>query len=299
MNTLLVLSSLVLAGWMAVPHTETPEVPPGLSVSRDVVYVELETGALALDVYVPEVEEGVEDNAPPPLVVWIHGGAWKLGDKGTWVHPLFLLEHGYAVASVQYRFSQTATFPAQIEDCRAALRYLREHADELGVDARRVGVMGESAGGMLAALLATTADEHDGEVRPAAVIELFGPMDLTRHVEQSRQPGRQATTSVQELVGGDPTADEAARKLARAGSPILHVGANDPPMMVVHGTADPLVHLDQSRDFVAAVRAAGATAELVEVDGAGHASEAFWTPALEQRYAAFLDRHLRDDSSDD
>ena len=118
-------------------------------------------------------------------------------------------------------------------------------------------------------------------------------MDLVRHVNQTKQPGRQASESVQKLVGGDPASDGRARALASEASPINHVSGDDAPFLVVHGTADPLVHLDQASRFVDALKRAGVEAELVEVEGAGHAGGAFWSEDLRQRYAAFFGTHLR------
>jgi acetyl esterase/lipase len=124
-----------------------------------------------------------------PLIVWIHGGAFLFGSKeGFPVEPVplhFLLE-GYAVASINYRLSLEAVFPAQLEDCKAAIRWLRAHADEFGVDPNRIGVWGASAGGNLAALLGTTGEVRDFEVgenldyssRVQAVCDFYGPTDF-------------------------------------------------------------------------------------------------------------------------
>ena len=259
---------------------------PAVRVTRDIVYETRPLGGeLKLDLSVPNVK----DKPKPPLVVFIHGGGWTHGDKSEGGNVAHLAESGFAVASIQYRFSQTALFPAQIEDCRAAVRFLKSHADEYGYDASCYGVIGASAGGHLAALLGVS---KDADLRPAAAISLFCPTNLPRHVEQTQQPGRQPSQSVQKLIGGDPLTDDAARERALAASPVTHVHGDAAPFLLVHGTADPLVHPDQTSRFADALREAGAACEIEWVADAPHAGPMFWTPQLKQRYAAFLRTHL-------
>ena len=293
MRPLLLALLLLLAVFAAVAAAQTAlEAPPEVQATRDVVYATREVGGdLKLDVYVPHLEA----DERPPLVVWIHGGGWSGGDK-TWLPMLFLTERGYAVASVQYRFTQVATFPAQIDDCRDALRFLRDHADEYGYDASRIGVMGESAGGHLAALLATTGAEHD--VKPAALLDFYGPHDLTRPNTIGDGPTRAAYRDLRSaLLGGDPESDPAARERAERASPVTFVDAGDPPTLVVHGTQDTLVPPEQATLFVDALHAANVKADVLFIEGAGHAGAAFWTPELHDRYAAFLDQVLRDEAA--
>ena len=265
---------------VALLLTATPAAE--VRVVRDVTYAARESGELKLDLYLP-----AEVTAPP--VLYIHGGGWSRGDKADGRNALFLAEAGRPVASVQYRLSPAARFPAQLNDCFAAALWLRVNAPRYGFEAERYGVVGESAGGHLAALLALTGDPAR---RPSAVVQLFCPTDLTRHVRQTRRPGRQPSQSVQQLVGGDPTADPSARKLADRASPITHVGPDAPPFLLVHGTADDLVDTDQTARFAEALRKAGNDVEIAWVPGAGHAGPAFWGPDMQARYATFLDRHL-------
>ena len=148
---------------------------------RDLVYAKTPQRELALDLYIPD------GATKPPLIVWVHGGAWRAGSKAK-PPALWMLERGYAVASISYRLSQQAVFPAQIHDCKAAIRWLRAHASKYGYDAERIGAWGASAGGHLVALLGTSSGvkELEGDLgyndqssRVQAVVDYFGPTDVT------------------------------------------------------------------------------------------------------------------------
>src|ERR1700676_2320619 len=137
------------------------EVTSDIVVHKNLGYVTHGSPSQILDLYAPKNANNV------PLIVWIHGGAFLFGSKeGFPVEPvpLHLLLEGYAVASINYRLSPEAVFPAQLEDCKAAVRWLRAHADEFGIDPNRIGVWGASAGGNLAALVGTTGEVRDFEV---------------------------------------------------------------------------------------------------------------------------------------
>ncbi|MGW0336342.1 alpha/beta hydrolase fold domain-containing protein [Streptomyces sp. NPDC003011] len=251
---------------------------------------------LALDLRVPA------GSGPFPVIVYIHGGGWRLGSRH-YFGPAFdgatpdpwttLVRAGFAVASVDYRLSGEATFPAQLYDVKAAVRWLRHHRDELGLDADRIIAFGESAGGHLAALLGLTPDhaELEGTVgitgpssRVSAVIDWYGPTDLiamSRHQPPApagppappgppapaagAQPSREAL-----LLGGDP---QQIPQRARLASPVTHVSATAPPFHIAHGTDDRLVPSSQSQLLAAALRSAGVPVDLHLVDGAGH----MWT----------------------
>ncbi|WP_369252750.1 alpha/beta hydrolase fold domain-containing protein [Geodermatophilus amargosae] len=236
---------------------------------------------LQLDVWVPPAA------APSPLVVWIHGGAWMGGDRRHLPETLrpgqlfdALLEAGLAVATIDYRHALEAPFPAQLHDAKAAVRYLRAHADVLGVDAARVGVAGESAGGHLAALLALTAHRADLEGSQGVVgwssavdvaVDWYGVADLSTmprttpppHVVE-KLPPEFATPPEDFLLRG---ADAATRADA---SPVTHVTPQAPPFLLVHGTTDRLVPFSQSEQLHAALTAVGAESRLVPVEGAEH-----------------------------
>ncbi len=203
-----------------------------------------------------------------PCVVWIHGGGWRAGtykqNRAAW-----LAERDYVVASVEYRLSQDATFPAQAYDCKAAIRFLRAHAKEYGIDPSRIGVWGSSAGGHLVALLGTTggAEELEGnEGNPGessnvqAVCDFYGPTDLT--VSAGWTP-----KMVESLLGGSP---KNKPDVARLASPVKFVDPKDPPFLIVHGEIDKTVPISQSEELYDLLRKAGVDATLVRVKNAAH-----------------------------
>jgi acetyl esterase/lipase len=236
---------------------------------------------LQLDVWVPET------TAPAPLVVWIHGGGFMFGDRRHLPETLepdqvfdALLDAGLAVATIDYRHALEAPFPAQLHDAKAAVRYLRAHADELGISTERIGVMGESAGGHIAALVGLTAHRPDlegthGVVGPSSavdvVVDWYGPADLSTMPRATPPPHIAAKLPPELLV---PPEDQLTRGLEGAAladaSPITHVTPEAPPFLLVHGTADWLVPYAQSELLAAALTAAGADVDLVPVEGAMH-----------------------------
>lgn len=290
--------------------TAPPGVPlvPGVVIERDVEYgrapgsespgVNGERGRrLVLDILRP-----VEPEKPElPAVVFIHGGGWRQGDKAggsTLLGPLVATGH-YIGFSVGYRLSQEATFPAQIHDCKAAIRWIRDHARRLGVEARMIGVWGSSAGGHLASLLGTS-----GGVRPlegdcgtpgvssrvTCVVDFCGPADfpaLTRFERVAPPAPRTADSPESQLLGGRI---RDRLPLAVAASPVTHASRDDPPFLIVHGTADPLVPFNQAERLYAALTAAAARPTMLRIEGGGHA---IGGPEVLARVRTFLDRHLR------
>jgi acetyl esterase/lipase len=236
---------------------------------------------LQLDVWVPPTA------TPAPLVVWVHGGAFMMGDRRYLPETLrpdqvfdALLEAGLAVATIDYRHALEAPFPAQLHDAKAAVRYLRAHADELGISTDRIGAWGESAGGHIAALLGLTVHRPDlegahGVVGPSSavdvVVDWYGLADLETMPRQDPPPQIAALLPEEMRV---PPEDHLLRGLegqTRAdASPVTHVSPGSPPFLLLHGTADWLVPYGQSRQLAAAMTAAGAPVELVPIEGAGH-----------------------------
>ena len=235
-----------------------------------------------MDVYAPSRRAG-----PRPAVLWVHGGGWSRGDSRTsgayadWPRVLAsLAARGFVVASVDYRLSGEARFPAQIQDVKAAIRHLRTHAAELGVDPARIYLWGGSAGAHLAALAATSCGE-----------QAFAPPPSTGRMERSEIAALKATpagndcvqgaalwygvfdlaqvpkVNVAGLLGCDPAA---CIEAARGASPIHRVGPGAPPMLLIHGSGDETVAHAQSVEMAAALRRAGARAELVTIPGADH-----------------------------
>ncbi len=263
-------------------------------VFRDVEFARVDAAALALDLYVPQGEK------PPPLVVWVHGGAWRSGSKRS-VPILPLTGRGYAIASADYRLSPVAKFPAQVHDLKAAIRSLRGSADKYGIDATRVAIAGGSAGGHLAALVGVTngSQEHEGEVGEhrgvssdvQAIVDFYGPANLTTILAQSTPHGLSVREPALKLLfGGSP--DEQP-ELARLASPVLHVDASDPPLLIFHGDQDPQVPINQSHELVGAYKQRGLAATLEVVHGGVHVGKLFYTPQQLAQVAEFLDKHLK------
>ena len=205
-----------------------------------------------------------------PLVIWIHGGGFLVGSKDDTV-PLELLPQGYAVASIGYRVSSDAKFPAQVEDCKASIRWLRANAARFALDPERFAVFGESAGGYLAAMLGTTGDAKEFDVgenldrssRVQAVIDFFGPTDFL----QNTLAVASVKTPEALLIGGAIL--ENKDKAAKA-NPIAYVTRDDPPFLVVHGDADNLVPYNQSELLEVALKKANVPVTFHTVRGGGH-----------------------------
>jgi acetyl esterase/lipase len=247
-------------------------IPRGFHAVRDVPYVLHARRSQMLDVYVPDVP-----TAPRPLLVWIHGGGWFSGDKA--LPPgMGTLLRGYTLASINYRLSSEAIFPAQIYDCKAAIRFLRAHAREFDIDPMRIGVWGESAGGQLASLLGTTNGRAEyeglgaslgGSSAVQAVCDWFGPSDFVHNPEFHGFSVRAASllfgtanssSSTQEILAGEIFA-----------SPAEQVGhAPLVPFLIMHGDLDPYVPVQQSEVLYQKLREAGATVKLVLIPKGGH-----------------------------
>lgn len=275
-----------------------PTLPDGASVQRDIAYVADGHARQRLDLYLPAASFA----RPLPLIVWVHGGAFRMGSKeGDPDNPLPLdyLARGYAVASINYRLSQHAIWPAQIEDCKSAVRWLRAHAVAQGIAPARIAAWGPSAGGHLAAMLGTAGHvrafdtgphaEFDSSVR--CVVDYYGPTDFLQMDTQRLPDGMLHDTPdspESQLVGGPIQEHRAAT--ARA-NPVTYVTPAAPPFLIVHGDADPLVPHGQSVLLRDALAAAGADVTFYTVRGGGHGH--FTDPAVPAMTQAFLEKHLR------
>jgi acetyl esterase/lipase len=270
----------------------SPKPPAGATVHRDLPYVTGGHPRQVLDLYLPGGEK------PVPLIVWVHGGAFRAGSKEAGV-PLDYLDAGYAIASVNYRLSQHARFPAQIDDCKAAVRWLRAHAAQYSLDPARFGSWGPSAGGHLVAMLGTTGHvdpfevgEHlDVSSRVQAVVDYFGPTDFLQ-MDAHRMPEgmvHDAPDSPESQLVGGPIQEHPAR--VAAANPITYVSAKAPPFLIVHGELDPLVPHHQSELLVAALERAGVPVTFYTAKGAGHGG--FTDPVVAEMTRAFLAQHLR------
>ncbi|NMC20166.1 MAG: alpha/beta hydrolase [Thermogutta sp.] len=280
-----------------------PRVPDAIEAFWDVPYAETDHPRQRLDLLLPKNRSG---DKPLPVIVAVHGGAWLGGNKRDVVGALVpLMASGkYAGASIGYRLSQDAIWPAQIHDCKAALRWLRGNAERYNLDPDRIGVIGFSAGGHLAAMLGTSGDvkELEGDLgrftdrssRVTCVVDFFGPTDF---LTMGDHPGRiehDADDSPESrLLGSAVKADEAK---ARQASPITFVTPDDAPFLIVHGTNDPLVPHPQSVEFRDALRKAGVPVALLTVEGGGHGG--FRNPAIGRQVGDFFAAYLLGEKAD-
>lgn len=240
-----------------------------LEIERGLAYALMEGHEMALDLYWHPTARD-----PEPVVVWIHGGAWMMGDR-SWIPPeLPLLDRGFAMASLDYRLSQDAIFPAQIEDCKAAIRWLRANAARYNLNPHRVGVWGESAGGHLAALLGAAArvaawDRRGGHQAYSshvqAVCDWFGPSDL---VQLGITANHQAADSPEARLLGGPV--QANQEQAIQANPITHITPEAPPFLIMHGEQDDVIPVGQSELLHRALLKAGVESTLMIIPGMGH-----------------------------
>ncbi len=265
-----------------------PKVPDGTKSTTNVSYGDHERQKY--DLFVPK------GDGPFPLVVWVHGGGWIGGSKDGGGPGLFLLEHGYAVASINYRYSSQAVFPAQIQDCKAAIVHLRSGAKKHKINSEKFGVWGASAGGHLVALLGTAGDVADWE--PAAkadssvraVVDFFGPTDLLALSGPAGGSGDSADGLLGKLIGGALSKNKEKADMA---NPIKYTDKADAPFLIVHGDKDPLVPLSQSELLAAALKKAGVENELIVIPGGGHGGAGFSSETNRKKYIAFFDKHLK------
>jgi acetyl esterase/lipase len=285
--TCLCFASPMLAHEKTQP--KAPGLPAGTVVEKNIAYGPHERNKL--DIYVPA------GDGPFPLLVWVHGGAWRAGSKDGNVFGLPMLAKGYAVASINYRYTNHAIYPAQIHDCKGAIRFLRASAKKYKLDEKHFGVSGGSAGGHLVALLGTTGgvDELEGDVggnskfssRVQAVCDIFGPTDIHRMGDSAGFP--KETHPIRQLLGG--TVDE-KKELCDQASPVKFVTKDDAPFIILHGTKDPLVPVEQSQLMHDELKKGGVESTLIVIEGAGHDGKVF-TPDSLKRVEAFFDKHLK------
>lgn len=281
-------------------NTSGPLDPTQLgTVKRDVSYCTGDSVDLKMDIYFPKTAS----NALAPVVVYVHGGGWSAGDKagGEGIVDIpELVTRGYLVASVNYRLAPQYPFPAQIEDVKCAVRFLRANAKTYHLDPDRIGAMGGGAGGHLVSLLgladetagfegAGGYDEEGSDVQ--AVVDMFGPIDLT-----ASDFAGPHTPLLQQVFGATSPQDPV---LADA-SPVTYITKDAPPFLILHGDQDQLVPLSQSQEFYNKLKAAGAPVTLLVVKNAGYdfspAGSGPMRPTradVTQIIAEFFDQYLR------
>jgi acetyl esterase/lipase len=293
------------------PAGGEPIPPPMMDTSHikrkwlDVAYAS-QSPTQKLDIYLPETGDG-----PFPVLVAIHGGAWMIGDKGD-VQQLPILkglECGYAVVCVNYRLSGEAQFPAQIHDCKAAIRFVKGNASLYRLDGNKIAAWGSSAGAHLTALVGTSAhikeleDLRMGNAQESSevqvVVDWFGPAENFLKMDEELiksgkgVPDHSGAMSPESILLGRKITE--IPDLVKAASPMTHITRNAPFFLIQHGSMDAVVPVEQSIHFAAELeRIAGKDRVTLEIlEGAGHADPAFETEQNINRVFAFLDDHLK------
>jgi acetyl esterase/lipase len=311
---LLMCCSSVTALAQSSPANAANIPAPTVMEDRDIPYVDGGVEAQRLDFYhvapTSSPAPAARASKRPPLIIWLHGGGWMMGSKSS-CPAAMIVAAGYDVAAVEYRFCTAAKFPAQIQDCQAAVRWLRAHHEQYGFDPDHIGVMGESAGGHLAALLGTAGGLHKFDPLGAnrdvsdsvqAVCDCYGPSDFTTIVRQigadktvhnifTWTAGSDDSNDLYKLltgnrVGVDPQMDALA-------SPVTYINSHDPPFLIIHGTRDSLVPVAQSIELADQLKKAGDSAVLQIIAGAGHGGRPFYDPRVLQLIKRFFNHTLK------
>ena len=247
-------------------------LPADTRIERDLVFGRASGRDLKLDLYLPP------GDAVKPLIIWIHGGAWWAGSKDGPSPAQQLISSGYAVAQISYRLSQVAPWPAQMHDCKAAVRWLRAKAAKYHLDPQRFAARGSSAGGHLVAVLGTSGDvvELEGasndvkeSSRVQAVVDWFGPTDFLQMDKAGSDMNHDAARSPESHLIGGPIQEN--KEAAAKANPITYIGKGAlPPFLIMHGDRDRSVPFNQSELLRDALQAAHADVTFLPVKGAGH-----------------------------
>jgi acetyl esterase/lipase len=272
----------------------TLQVSSATKKITDIEFAQVDNQSLKLDLYLPE-----KATTKTPLIVWIHGGGWHAGNKSNCAIK-WMTEYGYAIASISYRLTDVAIFPAQIHDCKGAIRWLVAHADKYGFDTTKIAVSGSSAGGQLAALVGTSGDDSftEGTVggntkfssRVHAVIDFYGATDFILRSKTQPHRANKEGSVVYKLLGGG--ADKKI-DLAKKASAVYYVTKDDPPFLILHGDKDNIVLIDQSQAIHKAYQQAALSSSFIVVKGAGHGGKEFFYPKNKEIMIKFLQENLK------
>ena len=267
--------------------------PALADTQTDIEYARVGETSLKLDLHRPPGES-------PPLVVYVHGGGWRAGSKED-VPIADLYDKGFAIASVDYRLSTQAVFPAQVHDIKAAIRFLRANAGLLHLNASKIAIIGSSAGGHLAALVGVSngneklegkvGDHLDQSSDVQTIVSYYGASNLETILSQSTPKGRDFRIPALKLLLGD-TPDKKP-ELAKLASPVTHLDKHDPPLLLIHGDADPQMPPQQSQELAQAYESLGLPVTLILLPGSLHGGAEFYDEEHTARVAKFLDKVLR------
>jgi acetyl esterase/lipase len=289
----LTLASLVscCVSWAQTPEHIRAIFPQGTVFNSNISYASDTLRKHLLDIYLPA---GNQSNLP--LIIWVHGGAWRLNDKYADMSYMKktiagILQKGYALASIDYRHSTSAVFPAQIKDCMQAIQFLHNNASQYKLDRSKFVLMGFSAGAHLASLLALSLNNNVSEFYPGskpafaikAVLDFYGPSDLLMFYSNAH-PGPD-DSNIGILLGASPLLRP---DIARKASPVTYVDKNDPPFLIVHGELDDAVPPTQSHLLKSWLDVAGVKNEILVVKGAPHYGEIFDSDPVREKVFAFL-----------
>lgn len=272
------------------------------TITRDIPYAGNDNPRQALDLFLPKK---AKTEKPLPVIAFIHGGAWRAGNKSFGLKRLtpFVETGQYAGVSIAYRLTGEAIWPAQIHDCKAAIRWIHANAKQHNLDPNNIAVWGTSAGGHLVAMLGTSGDVEalEGEIgkhldqssRVDCVVNFFGPSELLTMADHPSTMDHNAPDSPESILVGGTLQD--TKKQARSASPITHITKDDAPTLNVHGTADKLVPYPQSVDFHNKLLATDVSSNLITIDGGGHGSFGKAAAEVNRLVSEFLSRHLLGD----
>jgi len=253
---------------------------------KDIIFKSVEGHGLGMDIFVP-------DEKNPPLIMWIHGGGWNELNKNWYDLIAPMLSRGYAVATVDYRYSDEAPFPAQMLDLKDALLFIKKNGSRYGYDASKIAVSGDSAGGHLCSMMGVSVGNADWE-RPGedyslqAVVVFNGPSYFTFPQRKSGQ-GEDEINPI-ELLLGAPADTKAGKIRAAAASPLTYIDGTEPPFLIIHGTDDDIVDPVHARKLRNALEEAGSTAMMYYVPGGEHG---MMSPIINDVICEFLDYYLK------
>jgi acetyl esterase/lipase len=270
--------------------------PKGTTFINNVPYANDTLKKHLLDIYLPPVAK-----SSYPLIVWVHGGGWKMNDKYSDMSYMTqtlkgFMEKGYAVASINYRYSSDIPFPGQIQDCNQAVDFLYLNASKYKLDREKIAVIGFSAGGHLASLMGLSNNSnikafYPGGKRPdfkiKLVLDFYGPSDLLALKESTVKV---TPNPITQLLGASITDRP---DLGKTASPVTYIDKNDPPFLIVQGEKDEAVEYTQSVLLSLNLKVAGVKNELIIVPDAPHFGVMFDAEDIRQKVFEYLDEYLK------